>query len=334
MKLLHPNRYVATRSLGFRLPYSKVGFTLTELLVVIAIIGLLVALLMPAIQSVRETARRTECINHLKQLSLACVNHEAAQHHFPTGGWKGYDESSTSPNFFLWIGDPDRGYGKNQCGGWTYNILPFNENKALHDRGLGKKATQKDSIMASTTQTALGLYYCPSRRDAMLCPNTQSKTWISHMSNLIPVGSRTDYAANAGTMFAGIGGPQEDMHWLVLDAGDGIIFSRSLIYIKDIRDGLSHTYLLGEKTLMSNHYKDGISKGDNLPLFANSSCDWERSGITPPERDQRGMDNVITFGSAHWSGFNMSFCDGSVRTTSYEIDPTVHKQFSIRNDGQ
>src|SRR5580698_7987617 len=103
---------------------TRRGFTLVELLVVIAIIGLLIALLLPAVQAAREAARRSQCVNNLKQMSLAWNNHVAATRFMPTGGWG-----------WTWTGDADRGFGLSQPGGWTYNILPFMEESNLHDMG-------------------------------------------------------------------------------------------------------------------------------------------------------------------------------------------------------
>ncbi len=101
-------------------PSSRTGFSLIELLVVISVIGVLLALLLPAVQAARESARRTTCQNHLKQMGLAALNHELSRKYYPTGGWG-----------FYWVGDPDRGSGANQPGSWSYVILPYLEETQL-----------------------------------------------------------------------------------------------------------------------------------------------------------------------------------------------------------
>src|SRR5215471_3702209 len=113
------------------------GFTLVELLVVIAIIGVLVALLLPAVQAARESARRMQCQNNLKQFGLAFQNHNDMLGHLPTDGW-GY----------FWVGDPDLGFGIDQPGGWTFNILPYCEQKAIYDIAAGKVGQPKFADLA------------------------------------------------------------------------------------------------------------------------------------------------------------------------------------------
>src|SRR5260221_856396 len=101
---------------------SSGGFTLVELLVVIAIIGILVALLLPAIQGAREAARRSQCTNNLKQIGIGFINHESTYKFLPGSGWHPWV-----------VGDPLLGAGRNQPGGWMYQILPFIEEQALYD---------------------------------------------------------------------------------------------------------------------------------------------------------------------------------------------------------
>ena len=137
------------------------GFTLVELLVVIAIIGVLVALLLPAVQAAREAARRSQCQNHLKQIGLGTLNFESTYQHFPSGGWN-----------VSWTADPNRGVGPDQPGSWIYNLLSFIEQGNLRELGagatIGSPAFEEASIKLH--QTPIATFNCPSRRAAAIYP--------------------------------------------------------------------------------------------------------------------------------------------------------------------
>ena len=174
---------------------EKSGFTLVELLVVIAIIGILIAMLLPAVQAAREAARRMQCSNHLKQIGVAFHNHATAHGHFPSGGWA-----------WNWVGDPDLGFGKDQPGGWIYNILSYIEQDELRNRGKGLAQTDdaKRTALGELTQTPIVTMHCPSRRSVKLYPALR----LEFVANANPPSSsgpqgvaKTDYAANVGVPF-------------------------------------------------------------------------------------------------------------------------------------
>ena len=145
------------RNPGCHLLPTRGGFTLVELLVVITIMVILIALLLPAVQATRESARMAQCKNHLKQMGLAFQLHHEAHEVYPTGGWSA-----------RWVGDADRGTGKNQPGGWVYNILPYIEQEdvwALPSDGDPYAITSKQKLGAKIMiETAIPTMNCPTRR--------------------------------------------------------------------------------------------------------------------------------------------------------------------------
>jgi prepilin-type N-terminal cleavage/methylation domain-containing protein/prepilin-type processing-associated H-X9-DG protein len=345
------------------------GFTLVELLVVIAIIGVLVALLLPAVQAAREAARRTQCKNNLKQLGLAMLNHHDARGMFPTGGshWgvrlQDYIENGRP------LGPEKQGLG------WGYQILPYMEQNPLLN------LVTKEAIQ----DVFVPIFSCPSRRG---------------MTRLPPGRVLTDYAAvqpctrvkNDGPLIDITPGvlkyadlPNSALHAFYQDLTgypgvgpvpqaegvyDGVVvrspWRRSLaqdprkpgiegdfvsgvpepVGMKDITDGASNVMMIADKWVDSACYQVG-SPSDDTGWSDGYDPDVMRLTCVPPQGDDSrhvefnnevGSDcysgprwESLMFGSGHSSGINAVFADGSVHGMSYDIDVFVLNALGTRN---
>jgi type II secretory pathway pseudopilin PulG len=310
---------------------------LVELLVVITIIGILIALLLPAVQAAREAARLLQCRNNLKQISLAALGHEQAQHCYPASGW-GY----------LWVGDPNAGFGIGRPGGWSYNILPWMEQRALHDMGTGWLAmsTTKMDCATQVLRTPLAFYYCPTRRrpSAYVFPHDNDGQYPHNATApLITVG-KLDYAFNGGVGIGYAGwadaGPgsyaaAKTYGWTAPAPWNGTILYHVLVNVADITDGTSYTLLVAEKSVDPDGYPLGLCCGDDQGSFFGLNGDdmrTSRGGI--PAQDQPGVNAYNAFGSAHAVGWQGALCDGSVQVFRFGIDQTVLDDLCDRHDGQ
>lgn len=307
------------------------GFTLVELLVVIAIIGILVALLLPAIQAAREAARRSQCVNNLKQLGLAVATHSDTFRRLPSGGWGPY-----------WVGDPDRGTGASQPGSWVYNLLGFMEESNLRQIGKGLTGGAKRAAVAKVVMTPLSTLNCPSRRNSTAYPAPPSPLFNS---DPVELAARTDYAASGGhnwaTMCCGtVDYPDsyetaDNPSFWRKRVRTGVIYQHSEVKLTQITDGLSSSYLIGEKSLNPDRYEDGLDIGDNENMYQGDDIDSIRaaSRALTPRQDQPGQTSTYGFGSIHPGGLNFVFCDGSVQLVSYDIDGEIHQRLGTRDDG-
>jgi prepilin-type N-terminal cleavage/methylation domain-containing protein/prepilin-type processing-associated H-X9-DG protein len=347
MTRLHADQaWFSAGALNFR----RRAFTLVELLVVIAIIGILIALLLPAVQSAREAARRTQCKNNLKQWSMACLLHMDTHKVFPTGGWYGifYNQAVRE----MCGGNPCT--LKEQNWGWMYQVMPYIEGGVLWK--------EESDFVVMRDGPSEGV--CPSRRAPTL-----HAFWL-------PLGEMlSDYSGNGGDTTP-IGHWQDGLTPLQLTPAElrgtrpirhtGVIITQDedlrddgslrnpLISMKHMEDGTSHTILIGEKYVPSNAYTGG-AYGDNFAWtrgaewegirYVGANVDGENVDYMglPPLNDDPTNNNpnargevacaCWNFGSAHPSGFNAAFCDGSGRLIPYDVDPRTFAAMANRKDG-
>lgn len=298
------------------------AFSLVEVLVVVSIVSTLVGLLIPAVNSSREAARVVSCRNNLRQIGIAVQSHEQSLGHLPGGGWGS-----------AWTGDPDLGAGSRQPGGWAFSVLPYADGKDVYDLASdgdpSSITVEQRAGAASAAGTPIGLFVCPSRRSSPLSPMAEEVVWNMDYAGSV---SKTDYAVNAGdTVLRWWEGPspadaRAGRGFRDMSSSTGVAHQASQLKFDHVRDGLSNTYLVGEKRMCLSD----ASYDDQGALFG-SDLDTVRWTHEPPgaDSDESGMG----FGSVHSGAFGMLLCDGSVDWVPYDIDREVHSRLGNRKDG-
>jgi prepilin-type N-terminal cleavage/methylation domain-containing protein len=280
------------------------GFTLIELLVVIAIIAILIALLVPAVQKVREAAARTQCTNNLKQMGVAIHAHHDTFKYFPTGGTNPW-----APPNFVSAGTPNPAVS--QQASWGYQILPFIEQVAAY------RSTTPWTVPVS-------IYNCPSRRPV---------TFIGgrYMGDYGAVTPGNDNDLWGGDIW---GGGYATYQYKGIIVRTSPIGSASInkTTMNTIPDGTSNTLMISEKRLNVGNYESG-DWHDDSGWADGWDPDVIRGTAWGVQRDSTSV-NGYEVGSAHSAGVQGLYGDGSVRFISYSITPTVFTQIVDRRDGQ
>jgi prepilin-type processing-associated H-X9-DG protein len=266
-----------------------------ELLLVLAIIGVLISLLLPAVQKAREAALRSVCASHLRQIGIAFQNHHDTLHYFPSGGWEWFTPPTYVGSFPV-VGDQ-------QQAGWGFQILPYVEGDDAW------KAGPEIAIAAINP-----VFFCPTRR------SPQTVTFPDEYTPPVTGGDLThalcDYAAS---------------NW----EGTGVVRQYKPLRMADVTDGTSHTLLAGDKRLNLADLglpqpddNEGYTCGFDEDTI-------RRTDIAPaPDYRGKGFDTERRFGSSHAGGFNTVFVDGSVHLLAYSIDPKVFARLGNVADGQ
>jgi prepilin-type N-terminal cleavage/methylation domain-containing protein len=294
------------------------GFTLIELLVVIAIVAILIGLLLPAVQKVREAAARSQCTNNLHQMGLALHNYHDVYNALP----------------------PSR-YGP-QHATWFVLILPFMEQNNLYTQWV--LANNYYEQTPAVQNAFVKQYVCPTRRDSAM-PSTQyeiSSTGIP--DSLLHPGTQGDYACNGGQFYNSIvdnplcEGAMCEANYQINSSAQ-VTYSSSQTALKDITDGTSNTFLLGEKhSVLSMWGQSGPTWGEGAIWNGDFPRNFSRiAGQTKWNLGQGPYDNSgpfhCKFGSWHPGICQFLFADAHVVALANSTDMTTLQILAVRNDG-
>jgi len=295
---------------------QREAFTLVELLVVIAIIGVLVALLLPAVQAAREAARRSQCSNNLKQIGLALENYEGTFSQYPPGRM-GCD-----------------GYGAHQCVGYTTGagtlgisgfvaMLPFIEQGNLHEK-IDYTNVPWNANGSTTWATGGNLELITARPKFMVCPSDISKPFIDNF----PVAGAKAATGSYGLVGGTNGPPNDDK---LKHINNGMFVYRSGMRRADITDGTSAQMMVGETI--------GNDKSAHPNIWSNGSRFQTIRTTKNPINQKPNTGNLAgtengAFGSYHPAGAHFVFADGHVAFITNSINFTNYQRLSWRDDGE
>jgi prepilin-type N-terminal cleavage/methylation domain-containing protein/prepilin-type processing-associated H-X9-DG protein len=291
---------------------GRSGFTLIELLVVMAIIAILVGLLLPAVQKVREAAFKTQCGNHLKQIGLASWNYTTTVGTLPTGGNPSalLTVSSLAPRFTAAGTSPIT--GKDQQWSWAYQILPYMDQANLWSTPTGTNHAGDLAVM----QAIVPAFSCPSRR----APTVAASPAYSPTTQVF----LSDYAGNGGLVRDYNGGTHNGLIVAIRPTQNP---PDQPVRPTAIKNGLSNTIFAAEKYVPITAYDVQEALYDDVSVYYGYKHSNVRYGDTGPFQDSMAATSTIKvpntntvaepFGSAHPGSMNAAFGDGSVRTIRY-----------------